>query len=638
MATKKTTKKKTMDVVTNPKKKGAKTTTKKTAAAKKTVKVTPKKEVEIKIISEQERYETELNEAFPEEALPEEFPPVKEELTEEAVQEAVEAESIPDREEISEEEAVEVPEEEVYTEEPEPETYKMRQDEPEIDEIEAAEQVLEAEEVAEMKKEKRWGAKKSLKIFSGVLVFLMAVSVGLLIFNFSRSNMLPAKFFYPLSGGLIVVSLVLLSLTLRKKTKTPAHIIMDVIAAIILGVSLFGNLKLNDTINFLNNNLSSDSMQKVVYNVIANKDAEYKELSDIKGETIVAPPDFSVSEDEIKKAAKEQAEAEVEFESDLSAVTKLPLEDKTALILLGESFYESVTEDDKDFKENTKVVGTISVEVKVEGNKGNSNLTDHAFVFYISGIDTRSGTMPYTSLSDVNIAVVVNPTTHKVLLVSIPRDYYVQLHGTTGLHDKLTHAGSLGGVQLSMATIQDLLDIEFEKYIRVNFQFLKGLVDAVGGITVNSDVDYSFTTWNNRSCVINPGLNSLNGDCALAFARERYAYATGDRHRGENQEQVIEKVLEKLTSSTTLITKYSDILTALDGTFETSFTSDDISGLVRYQLDSMPSWKVESQNLDGTTGMTYTYSYPSQPLSVMYEDAESIAAAKKKITEVLNEK
>ena len=163
-----------------------------------------------------------------------------------------------------------------------------------------------------------------------------------------------------------------------------------------------------------------------------------------------------------------------------------------------------------------------------------------------------------------------------------------------------------------------------------------GLVNAIGGITVNSDVDYSFKCYTNPNCTINPGLNNLDGDCALAFARERMAYSSGDRHRGENQEQVIEKVFDKITSSATLISKYSDILRALSGSFETSLTTSDITSLVNMQLDDMAKWTIESYNLNGTTSGAYTYSYPNQTLSVMFPDAATIETAKAKIQAVLS--
>ena len=156
--------------------------------------------------------------------------------------------------------------------------------------------------------------------------------------------------------------------------------------------------------------------------------------------------------------------------------------------------------------------------------------------------------MPYASRSDVNIVIAVNPKTAQILLLTIPRDYQIHVPGTSGgLNDKMTHTGSLGGVQLSKATAEELLNIKIDDYIRVNFGFVVGLVDAIGGITIDSDWNTPITCWTNRACIIQPGKNEVDGACALAFSRERMAYDTGDTHRAANQQQVIGKIFEKIS-------------------------------------------------------------------------------------------
>ena len=284
-----------------------------------------------------------------------------------------------------------------------------------------------------------------------------------------------------------------------------------------------------------------------------------------------------------------------------------------------------------------KVIGTIDIktEVKVDENT-NLDVTSKPFTLYISGIDTRSGKLPSRSLSDVNIIMAVNPNTKKILLVHIPRDYYVQVHGTTGLKDKLTHTGTRGGINLSMKTVEDLLEIDIPYYARVNFNSVVNLVDAVGGIDIYNDQNKTFSCWTDRSCKFTPGTNyNVNGKCALAFTRERHAYSEGDRHRGENQEQVISLVLKKLTSSTTLLTNFDDILSAMNGTFETNLISEEIEALVKMQLSDMSTWSIETYNLDGTGSMEYTYSYPKQKLYVMYPNYDTVSTAVKKMNEIL---
>ena len=253
-------------------------------------------------------------------------------------------------------------------------------------------------------------------------------------------------------------------------------------------------------------------------------------------------------------------------------------------------------------------------------------------------ISTVSAYTSTARLSDVNILLVVNPTDRKILMVHTPRDYYVQVAGTTGLKDKLTHAGLVGGIKTSKATIENLYDIKVPYHVRVNFKAVTKLVDAVGGITIYSDKKTSFTCWTDRSCRIKPGNNKVNGKCALAFARERHAYKEGDRHRGENQEQVITKLIDKITSSKTLLTKSSDILKSLEGTFETTITTEEITSLVKMQLDDMDKWDISTYNVSGSDSYEYTRSYPSQQLYVMVPDQKTVNEAKKRIKEALENK
>ena len=479
--------------------------------------------------------------------------------------------------------------------------------------------------------------KSPLKIISGLIVLAASVSLGILIFNISRSDFLPAKYFYPLVGAIIVLMLVFLRFTFRRKTKVPAHIVIDLFSLVFLVASIFGNLKLGDTITFLDKNLNGTAYQTITYNVLTSADSKYSTASDLAGATISAPPDFVLSEDELITEVQNQLGAKLVFDENIEAVTNLPITTPDSLVMLGESIYNSIVESGTDYSSKTKIIATVKINKRIEKESDDGDLASKPFLIFLSGIDTREDGMPYTSLSDVNMAIAVNPKTAQILLVTVPRDYYIQIPGTTVLKDKLTHAGALGGVGLSEATVAELLDVKFNDYIRVNFNFLVGLVDAVGGINLYSDDRDPFTCWTDKGCYFTPGDNYVYGRCALAFARERRHYLNGDIQRAANQQQVIEKVFDKLSTST-LLAKYSEILDSLNGTFETSLTSSDISSLVRYQLDNFPHWKIHSYTLNGTLGKDYTYSYPLEANDVIYPDASTVAKAKELIQEVLNGK
>lgn len=485
------------------------------------------------------------------------------------------------------------------------------------------------------------------RIFSRILALLAFGAFGALLTRIALTNAIPAKYLWPSIALSVVVGIIIIAVTFKRKASLVTLSILNFFNLIFLAAGVIGFLSVNGVMTFLDNNLG-EKTEYTIYNVFVKKESEYNNLSDVRGKDFHSISDFTDTA-KLEDAVSSQVGGFVIYERTVTTIMDSATKDTSYIGLLSTGTYESALSysiDNKsagsknndaknNYEQQLKIIGEIKVPVDKNERAHTSNLTKHSFVMYISGIDTRSGRMDGTSLSDVNIIMAVNPTTRQILLVAIPRDYYVMLHGTSGLPDKLTHAGALGGINLSMSTIEDLLGIKFDHYLRVNFNAVINLVNAIGGITVNSDVDYDITAWTNKTCVFHPGLNNLNGNCALAFARERYAYETGDRHRGENQEQVITKIFEKISSSSVLISKYSDFLNALAGSFETTITTSDITSFANMQLDDMRPWTITTYNLDGSTGMALTHSYPGQYLSVMHPDWNTVETAKVKIQEIL---
>ena len=261
------------------------------------------------------------------------------------------------------------------------------------------------------------------------------------------------------------------------------------------------------------------------------------------------------------------------------------------------------------------------------------DITNTPFVVYVSGSDTRSSKIG-DGRSDVNILVVVNPETKQVLLLNTPRDYYIPNPAGNGRLDKLTHCGN-DGVANSMQALSDLYGVPINYYANINFSGFETFIDAIGGVTVYSD--YSFTavdTW------IEKGENHLNGHAALCFARERYKVPGGDNTRGEHQMKVIKAVIQKMTSSTALITGYSDILDSLSGMFRMNLTVEEISQLVKMQLGDMASWDISSYAVTGRNNgvgiMAYTYSAPGQELWVLPPDYDTVEHASMLIEKIVS--
>ena len=206
----------------------------------------------------------------------------------------------------------------------------------------------------------------------------------------------------------------------------------------------------------------------------------------------------------------------------------------------------------------------------------------------------------------------------------------------TNSKDKLTHAG-LYGVETSMATLGNLYGVSVDHYIRINFAGFISVVDALGGVDVYSD--QAFTSVGSPGyydpTTFAEGWNHLDGKSALAFARERHAFASGDIQRGINQMKVIDAMLNKIKSPA-LLMGFSKIMDAASDCFVTDFSQDQISALVRMQLSDFANWDIQSYTVTGSSGTSaQCYSAKGQKLYVMKPDEASVSKAKEMIATVL---
>ena len=254
------------------------------------------------------------------------------------------------------------------------------------------------------------------------------------------------------------------------------------------------------------------------------------------------------------------------------------------------------------------------------------------FTVYISGIDTYGDVMN-TSRSDVNIIAAVNTKTKKIQLVSTPRDYYVHIPVSGDAYDKLTHAG-IYGVQCSVGAMEGLYGKTVDYYVRMNFTGFETIIDAIGGIDVESDEEFTVTGGGYH---FNKGMNHMSGIEALAFARERKAFATGDNQRGIDQMKVITATIQKLTSSRDVLLNYNTIFDKVSDSFQTNMPQEVLYKIVNRQLADNTGWDVQSYAVSGQGSSAVTFSMPGRSLYVMLPDESMVEEAKKKIDAVLAE-
>ena len=467
----------------------------------------------------------------------------------------------------------------------------------------------------------------SIKNISLIINTIFLIAIVVFFINLYKVNILPLKYFIPTLIIFILIFLIFILVSLRFNKKKILVIILDIINILLISLLIFGTIKIIETDTFLFKN-SRISEETINYYVMVNNKSTYKKIDDINSKEVLYKND-DYSKDVLNKLTS-KVKITTYKDDDILNITNSIISNNKKIIIISESDFEFIKEINGEFENNTKILDTITITAKSEYQAKKVKVTQEAFNIYISGIDTY-GKISTRSRSDVNIIMTVNPKTKKILLTSIPRDYYVQLHGTTGLKDKLTHAG-VYGINTSVQTVEDLLDININYYLRVNFNTLIKVVDELGGIEIDSDK--AFTPHTNKSCKIKYGKQTLDGKCALAYSRERYAYITGDRHRGQNQQEVINAIITKATSSKKILTNYSNILSSLDGAYQTSMSKDEIYSIIKMQIEDNAKWKVENISLNGFDASEYTYSYGSQKLYVMIPDNKTVNKAKEKINNI----
>lgn len=404
-----------------------------------------------------------------------------------------------------------------------------------------------------------------------------------------------------------------------------------IIVLLVSGIYIYVTRYVLATSNFLGEVLKEFAETEDYY-IVVRKESSYSKIEDIANKDVYM---FQVADD-VKSKIANKVSITFNSKNNLTDIGNDLIQKNIDVILVSSTQYNMISEEIKDFKTDTKIIYTEKHELQTSTNTDNTaskySIKSGKFNVYISGIDT-SGNISNVSRSDANILATVNTETHEVLLTSIPRDYYVTLH-SYGAKDKLTHSG-IYGINETIKTAEDILDTDINYYVRVNFTTVIKLVDKLGGIDVYSE--YDFTSNAAKAFHYNKGYNHLNGEEALAFSRERYAFNSGDNQRVKNQQAVIEAVIKKVLNSTTLLTKYTDILEALKGSFQTNIAQDDISALVKDQINNMSSWSVKTNSLTGTGASSSTYSMGSTPLYVMVPSSTSVNDAKDKIDKVLGE-
>lgn len=425
-----------------------------------------------------------------------------------------------------------------------------------------------------------------------------------------------------LTGGIYILT--------RSHKSTKRQVAGTVLAFAFFAVAMVGCCFIIRTLNTIQQ-VANGTTEKSNISLYVLQDSPAETLDDIAGDTIGILSELDRSNTD---AALQQVQEESGLElttvecSGLQALADALLDGTVDGIVLNEAYLPIYEETDgyESFPSQLKPISTHQVEHAV--NVGPIN-DDHIINLLISGSDTRDSVLDQRGRSDVNIIASINTDTHQILLISTPRDYFVPLDvGEADAYDKLTHAG-IYGMDVLMGTLSNLYGIDLDYYFRVNFTGFVGIIDALGGVDVYSEYDFSAGNYDYHQ-----GMNTLNGEAALVFARERHSFAQGDRQRGENQMAVIKAVLKKAMSPN-ILTDYFSILKSVENCIDTSLPYDVMADLVRRQLETGANWEIESYSVNGSDARSTTYSM-NQELYVMIPDEATVQQAKEKLSALGN--
>ena len=494
---------------------------------------------------------------------------------------------------------------------------------------------------------------KNKRPISKFMTIFIIISLALLIFQIIKLNLLPAKLIVLVSLVMIILCLIVLLIFHYKAKKFLPRILAGFVALCMCVGLAYGNYfiyKTDDTFDVVTSLADSKA---TMTSIVVLKSSSIKKEKDLKGKTIgtILDMDKVATNRMLKDLDSDNIKYKTKDYSTLDDMMEAFYAGEVDAICLNEKYRDILHESEAyfNFQTDSRVVHQNVHYTKVEKNDNPSDpvndISKDAFTVLVSGNDSYGTLQDSNTRSDANLLLTVNPKTGTILMTSIPRDYYVELvcpeddpelACPEGSSDKLTHSG-LMGVKSTEETIEKALGIKINYNVRINFSSVVNLVDALDGIDLDikkgEEVDIFYV---NSQPGLSVGKHHVDGETALAFARERHAYLDGDNQRVRNQQKVFKAIFKRIVSPK-MITNYGKFMDALAVAFDTNLSGDEISNFVKYELNNMPDWKIESYAI--VAEPDYQFCYQSQSYaSVVQQNDIMNEVARKKIEAVLNGK
>lgn len=447
-----------------------------------------------------------------------------------------------------------------------------------------------------------------IKKYHYVIVGVILMILNIFLFKFTHDlNVLPVKYYSMMIGVLLLLEVVSVLLISRKKKLL--LITGYILTLLLIVINIFGIYYVNVTDHFLDHAFNNDKREYTnTFYVLSLKESNYT-LDHLTDSSLGYYQDTPNINQAIKELNAKYKANSVSYEDITDMFHKLGTD--IHYVLIEKNLYTYIMDADNDFnKENYTIIYeyTLTFEEVVEKEEDNNDTNvepkeTNNLNIYIGGTDFSN------QLYDFNMIVSINQDTHKVLLTSIPRDYHIPVYGKGGRSDNMGYHGAWG-ITTSMKSLEQLLGIKIDYYMRVRTNSLVGVVDTLGGIQFCSDKSFYTThatilgSWDDskgNKLYVQKGCHHYNGIEILTISRERLAYSGGDRQRQKNCQSILISIFNKATSPS-IITNYQSLLNSISDLYTTNIPRDVITSYIRDILDNNTKWTFNTQSLDGYDG------------------------------------
>lgn len=442
--------------------------------------------------------------------------------------------------------------------------------------------------------------KKNRNLFGKFISLVYTAIAILFVVQLFLLDKLPLMYNGIITGVLFLITLGLCFIQFSSKINKTNKLLGKVILCILSVFLVVGNVYIYKTSSAIQNIVEEDPLELLEIQIAVMNDSPLQSISELSKEVgIINIGDGLYVNLVIEQLKKQNSTFTIKNYKSFDEFANALYAGEVEAIIFDTSFLTQFEENHPNFAEETKILKSFAFEEQKEDISINAKVTSEPFTIYITGID-QVGSIGVRGRSDVNKVLTINPITHQILVVDIPRDYYIPQTCQYNQKDKLTHTG-IFGVDCTVKSVSEYMGIDINYYVRVNFSSLENIVDALGGIDVHAD--YAFKAWNGVR--FSEGINHLDGKKALIFCRERKSLKNGDFDRIQNQTRVLQAMVNKAISPS-IITNYLSVLEAISGTFQTNMSEEEINDLIKMQLNDMRGWNISSAQLNGEGKIAWT--------------------------------